>query len=821
MREILGQIKRFIIVGLLSAVVNYGFFLICFDGFNLHYALASTLGYISGLVFGYFFNRSWTFSAGKRSVLHSYGATYLSSLLISIVFLRLLVDTGGIAPTIGNVLAIGLSTILNFIGCRYFVFRERSSEYFRSFASYCTRGFWIILGIKGISSLVFGSAVMVSGFIPFVAQFSTTFSNPYQSLAVSTGSALFPYPAGMLYVVSAPFLFFERLLPDVIASDVNIQLLLIRIAVLLADVAIFFVLCKLLPTKEKSVFWLYFTSPVLFYINYFHGQLDVIPTSLFFISLLLLLRNRTLPSFIIFGLGVATKTHLLIALPFYCVYLYRNRIRLRQIVQYSLISLGIFAALNLPFLSPEFMTAVFNNPEQQRLFSLFIPFGSSLAFFIAPAALLLVFYNFRSYRRLNADALMLALALSYTVLITLVPPMQGWFYWSFPFLLFFFIKYRSDIGFSLKAMSGFYLLYFLFSPTSDIFSALSPTITAAASLPNPYQYLESLGINSGLLHNLLFTGLEASLLVNLLWVYRVGARATAAYQQKKQCFIIGVGGDSGVGKSTLTEGVSHLFGEHALTVIDGDDLHKWERGDPRWEFVTHLNPKGNRVHTDLEHGLKLLRGESIERVAYDHHTGKFVEPKTLNPSRFIVFQGLMPFVLEQMRQLYDLKIYIEVEEELRVRWKLARDTSERAAKIDKVKKQIESRKPDAEKFIHPQRDFADWILRYERGEGLYEVVARYTIRNSIAVDAFVEELSKREEIFVDHSYGDLTYQHLAVRGKISGPELKTICFKLYPNVLDLTGNEPVFSDNLKGINQLFLLTILHGRQRFEPHEALF
>jgi len=759
------QLIRFIIVGGLSTVLNYSVFSL-FYFFGVFYVLASVVGYVSGLILGYILNRSWSFSSvidNKKIEFLFYSLAYLFSLLLSVASLRLAVDNFGISPWIGNLIAIAVSTIINFISLKLIIFNKQAIYWFKKNSNYFDGFFWCVLTIKIVSSFFFASTFVTEGFLPFVNYFVTDFHNPYNYFS-NLGQNIFPYPGGMLFVTSFPFILFKSILP--------FQVFLFHLPILFFDVLLYVTLCYLLPFKQKKVFWLYFASPILFYINYLHGQLDVIPTALLFLSMVFLFNGWGFFSFIFLGLGIATKTHLLLALPFYVVYLYRHNTSIRKIFSLTIASIIVFFVFNPHFFSSGFINLVFNNPEQQRLFNLFIPFGfKNLQFFLAPAAIIFLFYKFASYKRLNRDSLLLVLGLVYAVLIALVPPMQGWFYWSFPFLIFFLIKFKDPPWLAFWIVNIFYILYFILS------------------LPLVWQ-------------NIFFTVLEASLVVLVWWAYRVGISSNRLYQLSEKPLFLGIAGDSGVGKSTLASSFENIVGVNNFLRVDGDDVHRWERGHENWKVFTHLNPKSNDVHLDLHQAMSLLKGENIERKSYDHSTGKFTSPLLKEAKRYIVFQGLMPFVLENMRNLFHFKIFMEADESLRIDWKLQRDHNERKYTKEEVERQIERRKPDAEQFIHPQKDFADIVIKYNSDS------IGYKIKNSIFMDNFISQLSLIPALKIKHDYLDLNFQTISLSGSISKKEVEQIAFALAPNLIDLVENNPQFEENYGGINQLFFINLL-------------
>ena len=125
--HLLLKILRFAIVGGLSTLINYGSFAFLYKIIGLYYLLSSIIGYILGLLTGYALNKNWTFIAQvdeNKSYLLGYFIVYIASLILSQLLLLLLVEKIGIVPLVANIFAIMLSTILNFLGANFFVFKK-------------------------------------------------------------------------------------------------------------------------------------------------------------------------------------------------------------------------------------------------------------------------------------------------------------------------------------------------------------------------------------------------------------------------------------------------------------------------------------------------------------------------------------------------------------------------------------------------------------------------------------------------------------------------------------------------------------------------
>lgn len=178
--------------------------------------------------------------------------------------------------------------------------------------------------------------------------------------------------------------------------------------------------------------------------------------------------------------------------------------------------------------------------------------------------------------------------------------------------------------------------------------------------------------------------------------------------------LVGVGGDSGSGKSTLAAAFYDLFGEDRITTICLDDYHSLDRRQRALVGLTPLNPRANDFARMEENLLALKRGESVEKPVYDHHDGTFTGPETIVPREVVIVQGLHPFLVSGIRHAFDLKVWLDPEEELRLQWKVQRDVAKRGYSVAQVEAELEARRPDVEAFITPQRRDADMVVGFRR-----------------------------------------------------------------------------------------------------------
>src|ERR1022692_4824872 len=175
---------------------------------------------------------------------------------------------------------------------------------------------------------------------------------------------------------------------------------------------------------------------------------------------------------------------------------------------------------------------------------------------------------------------------------------------------------------------------------------------------------------------------------------------------------VGIGGDSGSGKSTLASAFYDLLGAERITTVCLDDYHSLDRRERALIGVTPLNPRANNFALMEEQLWTLKRGEAIAKPVYDHSDGTFKAPEHVEPNEVVIIQGLHPFLLPGIREAFDLKVWLDPEPALRIRWKLQRDIAKRGYNESQVRAEIEARRPDAEAHIEPQRAQADLVVRF-------------------------------------------------------------------------------------------------------------
>lgn len=702
--------------------------------------------------------------------------------------------------------------------------------------------------LKIVVMTLFSSGFENELFLPFVHHYLDYFDNPWNFFDFhSERKDEFPYQPLMLYIVSLSCLPLKLFAAW---DNVLLRNFLFKLPTLVADCAIAWFLFRMHPQQMRYVIWFYFLSPIVLYACFMHSQLDLIPTAFLFASFYYIKNNKFLRAYILYGLALATKLHVLAAFPLIVIYLYRNR-KFEQVVNFGIVSMAVYLLFVFPYLtSPGFQHLVMANHKQSRLFEVYASIGE-LKLYLPILAMFVAYGRFALYPKINTDLLDAFLALVFSLVVMLIVPAPGWYVWMAPFLSLFLIKYyrkNPQLIAPFLWLNVFYLLYFVLF---DI-----PDYVGLVFLSQPLEFK----IGSDTLRSCFFTLLEVGVLSNIVLCYRAGVRSNSIYK-RDHAVVVGIGGDSGAGKSTLLGDVKELL-KGRVVELEGDGDHKWERGDEHWKQLTHLDPKANFLHRQAETILSLKRGRAAQRVEYDHSTGQFTTPRRVEPNEFVIISGLHTFYLPKMRKLIDFKIFMDTDYALNARWKMLRDQTERGYTEDEIIKQIESRRPDSDRFIAPQREFADLNIRYylrdefemsvgstsENGSAVSSSAAEtsaadnsvmlqpsasstsvaaitganvsdaimfedrltlhMSLSSSIQLELLVEALtSQGVPVYWDYSE-DLTRQEITLYRPVTADLLTTLADEIIVNRADIFAGEIAWREGYRGFVQLLVLVVL-------------
>ncbi len=181
--------------------------------------------------------------------------------------------------------------------------------------------------------------------------------------------------------------------------------------------------------------------------------------------------------------------------------------------------------------------------------------------------------------------------------------------------------------------------------------------------------------------------------------------------------VLGVVGDSASGKTTITRGLVRILGEDNVNHIATDDYHRYDRQQRAERAITPLHPDCNHIDVMTQDLIHIRNGEPILKPVYRHTDGTFGPPEYVAPKRFAVVEGLLGYHTQRLRECYDVRVYLAPPEDVRRKWKVARDVSRRGYTTDQVLEELDRREPDSAEFIRPQERRADLVVSFSPSEG--------------------------------------------------------------------------------------------------------
>lgn len=177
--------------------------------------------------------------------------------------------------------------------------------------------------------------------------------------------------------------------------------------------------------------------------------------------------------------------------------------------------------------------------------------------------------------------------------------------------------------------------------------------------------------------------------------------------------IIGIAGGTGSGKTTLTKHLKDKFYED-VSVVYHDNYYK--RNDHlTYEERCKINydaPEAFDTELMIEHISGLREGVSIECPVYDYtQHNRSNETVTIKSAKVIIIEGILVFQNEKLRDLMDIKIFVDTDADERIMRRIQRDVCERGRAIDSVITQYRTTvKPMHEKYVEPSKKYADIIV---------------------------------------------------------------------------------------------------------------
>lgn len=666
-----------------------------------------------------------------------------------------------------------------------------------------SRFFWLGVCLRVLFVIAFEPAAITNWYGPFLAATSANFEIDPWMQWIGTGGSLDAFPYGyIMWLVFLPI--------TILFSFLSIEVALAYVAtIFLADLYLCGTLFKLLPKNKGLVVKIYWLSPIIIVATYALGLNDVIPAALLLSAILFLRQNKIFISAAILICSISAKLSMVIALPFFVIYIYNSRPR-RHHTPSFLAGLVLFGCvLGAPFLMSE--TAImmlFGNAEMSKIFYLSMQIGKGTVAYIVPILYFCLLYMSWRIRPLNFELFSILIGVSFLLIVLLTPTSPGWFVWAMPFLVLY--QARGDkIAITLTALFSLgYLINFAIK-TQFYFDDYACNFLCNIKLP------ESVFIDLAL--KLLQTGIffVGGLIAIRMWREEITRSNSVRFNRNP--ITIGISGDSGSGKDTLVDALEGLIGAHSVVKLSGDDYHRWDRLGPMWQAMTHMNPRANDLQAFTNDLFDLRNGKAIYQRHYDHTTGKMTKPVSVKSNQFILASGLHTFTLPLVREACDLKIFLDIDEDLRRFFKIRRDVHDRGYALEKVLDSLKVRESDSNRFIRPQANYAEILMSLEplNKDFLKDLTKKFdpklklavTIRNSyneVSLHKFLVGVCGLHVDLVSNNDGSETT--LTIEGEAKAEDMAQVSKLLSPMVLEYLDEVPAWEDGMLGIMQIVIFS---------------
>jgi uridine kinase len=198
--------------------------------------------------------------------------------------------------------------------------------------------------------------------------------------------------------------------------------------------------------------------------------------------------------------------------------------------------------------------------------------------------------------------------------------------------------------------------------------------------------------------------------------------------------LVGIAGGTGSGKTTLAQKIQDAFPNHSI-LISQDSYYK-----DLSHLSVHERAKANFDHPnsldfDLlrQHLLDLINGQAIEQPIYNFQThNREKTTKRVEPAKLIIVEGILLLAALEVKDLFDIKIFIDTDDDIRLLRRMERDIAERGRSFSSITEQyLTTVKPMHDAFVEPSKQYADVIIPARR-------------QNPIALDLVISKL--REDL---------------------------------------------------------------------------
>ncbi len=651
--------------------------------------------------------------------------------------------------------------------------------------------FFIVLLVPSIQDIWFVDFIKNSINNPSLDPWSNYLSNFGNSLA-------FPYgPIMFLIFIPLSLIFWTLGLP--FGLEDYFLGIGFRSNLLIFDLISLLVLSKLLDNKKKEIIFFYWLSPLIFYVTYIYGQLDIIPTTIVLIGYLKLYKNEFKSSGYFFGLAIATKLSFALIIPLPIIYIWQNKRLSFGFIPFikSLTKILVFFVLT-PALSSGYRAMVLSTPVKESFISFNFSINNNLDIFILPLIFILIIYSIWRLKRSNFTLLTSITGLAFLISTLMMPPSPGWYLWALPFLIIY--QTKTDINGKLLISFFTTLSIFIIFPydTFSQFKFLNWNYIYNTTFIN--------NLNADLIYTL-FISLGILIAIKL---YRESIQNSYYYKLNKKALIIGISGGPSTGKDLLSKSIVDLLGDHSTLFLREKDYFKWNKNLSNAEKNNTINIKSNdllKLNTDLD---LILNKNVLNRKTITNSITKFQTMKSFSKD-FIVVNGYHIFLPDTLNKSFNIKIFLDPEPELNKNWlKNKIDSQPDLPKTEKYKDlkiyhDLYSDQKNSADLIFSFSYINKDILNYKKIQNL-PLKMDVFLKDGIYTENLSKALISICGVKLNSNISNTDFSaKLSIEGDIWAEDIKLAARRLVPDFEEIIDYNAKWESNIIGLMQLIIL----------------
>ena len=604
----------------------------------------------------------------------------------------------------------------------------------------------------------------------------------------------FPYGPVML-TVFLPLTFLLKSIGFIFGNETYFISLGFKLTLLIFDFCALILFEKLFPKKLKHIIYFYWLSPLIFYVTYIHGQVDLIPTVLLLGAYIKISQNQFKLSGYFLGLALASKLSISLIFPIPIIYLLQNKRLTKGVLPFckAFLLTTLFLVI-LPLFSYGYQRMVFGTPTLNSIFWLKFNFGNQFEVFLLPITLLLIFYFVWRIKRSNFTLLTSVTGLAFLMASLMMPPNPGWYLWSLPFL----IIYQLSTDFNGKLLVSIFSLCAIFFMSINFSGS-----TSYLPIKTEISFKNLLGnFDQSFLFTILI-GIGITLCIRL---YRETIKNNDYFLLSRYPISIGICGGPKTGKEFLTKALVDIFGEHSTKTISQKKYLKWPINSPMWKTVSQYDSRSQdllKLSRDLD---LLLSNNSINNQKNNHPKQRI----DFRNDAFIIINGCHLYQSKSFSENLSIKIYLEPSPAINYYWYKENYSANNVIK-DNLESSIQyydsssnNQKNNSDivfKLSHINEDFSSFDEVKNRPLKL-DVYLSDGIYAEKLIKALISICGVKANLDIDENNFEA---HISVEGDVWPEDIKLASSKIVPNLEELIDINPKWSSDSIGIMQLIVL----------------